>query len=73
MIVDNGKYYLYRHIRLDINEPFYIGTKKINELTGLPPNVVQSSNITFGPLPEKYVGQGLEDFDMETQQKYFGK
>jgi hypothetical protein len=25
MIVDNGKYYLYRHIRLDKNEPFYIG------------------------------------------------
>jgi hypothetical protein len=25
MIVDNGKYYLYRHIRLDTKEPFYIG------------------------------------------------
>lgn len=25
MIVDEGKYYLYRHIRLDKNEPFYIG------------------------------------------------
>ena len=25
MIVDNGKYYLYRHIRLDKNEIFYIG------------------------------------------------
>lgn len=25
MIIDNGKYYLYRHIRLDKNEPFYIG------------------------------------------------
>lgn len=25
MIVGNGKYYLYRHIRLDKNEPFYIG------------------------------------------------
>ncbi len=25
MIVDKGKYYLYRHIRLDKNEPFYIG------------------------------------------------
>jgi len=25
MIVDNGKYYLYRHIRLDKNEPFYVG------------------------------------------------
>jgi len=25
MITDNGKYYLYRHIRLDKNEPFYIG------------------------------------------------
>jgi len=24
-IVDNGNYYLYRHIRLDKNEPFYIG------------------------------------------------
>lgn len=30
MIVDSGKYYLYRHIRLDKNVPFYIGigTKK---------------------------------------------
>lgn len=28
MIVDNGKYYLYRHIRLDKNEPFYIGVGK---------------------------------------------
>lgn len=30
MIVDSGKYFLYRHIRLDKNEPFYIGvgTKK---------------------------------------------
>lgn len=25
MIADIGKYYLYRHIRLDKNEPFYIG------------------------------------------------
>jgi len=25
MIVDSGKYFLYRHIRLDKNEPFYIG------------------------------------------------
>ncbi len=25
MIVENGKYYLYRYIRLDKNEPFYIG------------------------------------------------
>ena len=25
MITENGKYYLYRHIRLDKNEPFYIG------------------------------------------------
>ncbi len=25
MIVDNGKYYLYRHIRLDKNEVFYVG------------------------------------------------
>lgn len=25
MIVDSGKYYLYRHIHLDTNEPFYIG------------------------------------------------
>lgn len=24
MIADDGKYYLYRHIRLDKNEPFYI-------------------------------------------------
>lgn len=25
MIVDNGKYYLYRHIRLDTGMPFYVG------------------------------------------------
>ena len=25
MIADSGKYFLYRHIRLDKNEPFYIG------------------------------------------------
>lgn len=25
MITDSGKHYLYRHIRLDINTPFYIG------------------------------------------------
>lgn len=25
MLVENGKYYLYRHIRLDKNEPFYVG------------------------------------------------
>lgn len=25
MIAEEGKYYLYRHIRLDINQPFYIG------------------------------------------------
>jgi hypothetical protein len=25
MILDLGKYYLYRHIRLDTNQPFYIG------------------------------------------------
>lgn len=25
MIVEDGKYYLYRHIRNDKNEPFYIG------------------------------------------------
>ena len=28
MIEDQGKYYLYRHIRLDTNEPFYIGIGK---------------------------------------------
>lgn len=28
MIVDNGKYYLYRHIRLDNGLPFYIGIGK---------------------------------------------
>lgn len=28
MIVDNGKYYLYRHVRVDTNEPFYIGIGK---------------------------------------------
>jgi hypothetical protein len=25
MIKDNGKYFIYRHIRLDTNEVFYIG------------------------------------------------
>ncbi len=25
MIIDNGKYYIYRHIRLDTGVPFYIG------------------------------------------------
>jgi len=25
MLVEKGKYYLYRHIRLDKNEPFYVG------------------------------------------------
>ena len=25
MLVEKGKYYLYRHIRSDKNEPFYIG------------------------------------------------
>jgi hypothetical protein len=34
MIVDIGKFYLYRHIRLDKNEPFYIGigTKNTKDL-----------------------------------------
>ena len=31
MIVENGKYYLYRHIRLDKDEPFYIGIGKKNK------------------------------------------
>lgn len=31
MIVETGKYYLYRHIRLDKNEPFYIGIGKKNK------------------------------------------
>ena len=30
MIVEKGKYYLYRHIRLDTNTPFYIGIAKKN-------------------------------------------
>lgn len=35
MIKSVGKYYLYRHIRLDKNEPFYIGvgTKRGNGRT----------------------------------------
>lgn len=28
MIIENGSYYLYRHIRLDKNEPFYVGIGK---------------------------------------------
>lgn len=28
MIVDSGKYFVYRHIRLDKNEPFYVGIGK---------------------------------------------
>jgi len=37
MIIENGKYYLYRFIRLDKNEPFYIGigTKHRNKYTRL--------------------------------------
>lgn len=31
MIVDNGKYYLYRHIRNDSGEPFYVGIGKKRE------------------------------------------
>lgn len=33
MIADEGKYYLYRHIRLDTNQPFYvgIGTKSLKK------------------------------------------
>lgn len=31
MIEDLGKYYLYRHIRLDKNEPFYIGIGTCNK------------------------------------------
>jgi len=36
MIEDQGKYYLYRHIRLDTNHPFYIGIgtkRKSNKLS----------------------------------------
>jgi hypothetical protein len=36
MLVEKGKYYLYRHIRLDKNEPFYVGIgskKNVNFLT----------------------------------------
>ena len=36
MLVDNGKYYLYRHIRLDKNEPFYIGIGTKNKLIKNP-------------------------------------
>jgi len=37
MITDTGKYYLYRHIRLDTNKPFYIGigTKRGNGRTNI--------------------------------------
>ena len=32
MLENTGKYYLYRHIRLDKNEPFYIGIgTKVNK------------------------------------------
>lgn len=33
MVVDEGKYYLYRHIRLDTNEVFYIGIGSANKRT----------------------------------------
>lgn len=35
MVVDSGKYYIYKHIRLDSNKPFYIGigTKPNNFLS----------------------------------------
>jgi len=40
MIVDNGKYYLYRHVRLDTNEVFYIGkgTKRVTQLNTMNPS-----------------------------------
>ncbi len=35
MIVDNGKYYVYRHVRLDTNEVFYIGIgSKLTRVNG---------------------------------------
>jgi len=35
MIVDNGKYYVYRHVRLDTNQVFYIGIgSKVNRSNG---------------------------------------
>lgn len=47
MIVDNGKYYLYRHIRLDKDEPFYvgIGTKKKNTTYGRAKNKYKRNNL----------------------------
>jgi hypothetical protein len=35
MITDNGEFYLYRHIRLDKNEPFYIGIGTKNKRNSL--------------------------------------
>lgn len=42
MIVENGKYYLYRHIRLDKNEPFYIGigTKSKKDINSIKHHVI---------------------------------
>ena len=34
LIIDEGKYYLYRHIRLDTNQPFYIGIGTKNKAKG---------------------------------------
>lgn len=44
MIIEEGKYYLYRHIRLDKNEPFYIGigTKRISKNKGKSKKVFKS-------------------------------
>ena len=44
MIVPNGQYYLYRHIRLDKNEPFYIGIGKKNKHQGMYNRAVSKKN-----------------------------
>lgn len=43
MITDSGKYYLYRHIRLDKNEPFYIGIGTKNNPDGRGKSIYERS------------------------------
>jgi len=76
MIVDNGKYYLYRHIRLDKNEPFYIGvgTKKNNKKWEdnkiyLRSNVSIGRNITWNRIVAKT--EYAVDILLESDDRHF--
>lgn len=47
MIVDEGKYYLYRHIRLDNKQPFYIGIGTKSTTKGLHKTIYQRAYSRF--------------------------